>query len=196
MAYWLVVVPAEQHDAERLYYHDELEWSGERDDQLNEGDEVVLAAGDPLVAFGLGRVTRRGADAAGDGAASKPGDHPAGVTIRYTHRMLDDPLPLTGVSGAVGRPVPLDDRAYKEIAEQASDQHAVTAPRRTWLVSVDLPIEATSPAEAVRQFWSYVRQLGPRELPAFVWPSHDELAMQAYVLGQETNLDPEEEDDE
>jgi len=33
-----------------------------------------------------------------------------------------------------------------------------------------------------------------RELPAFVWPYGDELAMQAFVLGEETNLDPEEDD--
>jgi hypothetical protein len=28
-------------------------------------------------------------------------------------------------------------------------------------------------------------------LPAFVWPPGDELAMQAYVLGDEATLDPE-----
>jgi hypothetical protein len=57
---------------------------------------------------------------------------------------------------------------------------------------VALPIEATNQAEAVRQFWSYVRELGPAELPTFVWPSGDELAMQAFVLGAEANQDPEE----
>ena len=51
------------------------------------------------------------------------------------------------------------------------------------------------PAEAVREFWTYVDKLGPRELPAFVWPRGDELAMQAFVLGAETNLDPEEGDE-
>ncbi len=55
---------------------------------------------------------------------------------------------------------------------------------------------AASPAEAVRQFWSYVAELGPAELPAFVWPSGDELAMQAFVLGAEANQDPEEDDDD
>ncbi len=67
---------------------------------------------------------------------------------------------------------------------------------RSWLVSVDLPIEAESPAEAVAQFWTYLQQLGPAELPAFVSPADDELAMAAYVLGEnaeEVNLDPEEE---
>ena len=68
------------------------------------------------------------------------------------------------------------------------------AGRQTWLVSLDLPIEATSAAEAVRQFWTYVAELGPRELPTFVSPAGDELAMQAMVAGVEVNLDPEEDD--
>lgn len=67
--------------------------------------------------------------------------------------------------------------------------------RRAWLVSVDLPIEAETPAEAVRQFWTYVRQLGPGELPAYVAPVGDELAMRAYLLGAQVNLDPEEDED-
>jgi hypothetical protein len=65
---------------------------------------------------------------------------------------------------------------------------------RTWLVSVDLPIEAASPAEAVSQFWAYLRELGPEELPAFVSPIEDELAMQAYLAGEPHDLDPEDED--
>lgn len=66
--------------------------------------------------------------------------------------------------------------------------------RKTWLVSVDLPIEATTPAEAVAQFWDYLRELGPEELPVFVSPLADELAMQAYVGGEQHELDPEEDD--
>ncbi len=63
--------------------------------------------------------------------------------------------------------------------------------KRGWLVSLDLPIEASTPAEAVREFWAYAMQLGPAELPAFVAPVGDELAMQAYLLDGPTNLDPE-----
>jgi hypothetical protein len=63
-----------------------------------------------------------------------------------------------------------------------------------WLLSLDLPIEADSPAEAVAQFWSYVNQLGPTELPVFVSPAGDELAMQAYLMGERTDLDPEVDD--
>jgi hypothetical protein len=63
-----------------------------------------------------------------------------------------------------------------------------------WLVSVALPIEADSAAEAVAGFWDYVGRLGPGKLPAYVSPVDDELAMRAYLLDAPTNLDPEEED--
>ena len=46
-----------------------------------------------------------------------------------------------------------------------------------------LPIEASTAAAAVREFWTYVERLGHRELPTFVYPSGDELAMRAYVDG-------------
>ncbi len=65
---------------------------------------------------------------------------------------------------------------------------------RSWLVSLDLPIEAETAADAVREFWAYVRALGPDELPTFVSPSGDELAMQAMVAGEPVNLDPEEDE--
>jgi hypothetical protein len=64
--------------------------------------------------------------------------------------------------------------------------------RGRWQVSVSLPIEAESPAQAVADFWSYVGELGPGELPAYVSPAGDELAMRAYLHGEPTNLDPEE----
>jgi hypothetical protein len=66
--------------------------------------------------------------------------------------------------------------------------------QRTWLVSVGLPIEAATPAQAVAEFWAYLRELGPDELPAFVSPVEDELAMEVYVGGQPHDLDPEDDD--
>jgi hypothetical protein len=68
------------------------------------------------------------------------------------------------------------------------------ADKAQWLVSVALPIEAESAGEAVREFWRYVESLGAGELPAFVWPRGDELAMRAYVLDARAALDPEEDD--
>ena len=69
------------------------------------------------------------------------------------------------------------------------------AGKQSWLVSVAIPIEAATRAEAVQEFWSHVRALGAAELPTYVWPSGDELAMQAFVLGAEANQDPEEDDE-
>lgn len=63
--------------------------------------------------------------------------------------------------------------------------------RKTWLVSVDLPIEAATPAEAVAEFWRCLQELGPAELPAFVAPVGDELGMRAYLAGAPHDLDPE-----
>jgi hypothetical protein len=87
----------------------------------------------------------------------------------------------------------LDPSLYARLAGRVSAQRRGDADISQWLVSVALPIEAASRAEAVREFWTYLAKLGPRELPAFVWPQGDELAMQAFVLGEEANLDPEEE---
>ena len=67
-----------------------------------------------------------------------------------------------------------------------------TSPVRDWQVSVALPIEASSRAEAVQQFWEYVRTLGADELPAFVCPYGNELDTLAFVGGSRTDLDPEE----
>jgi hypothetical protein len=63
---------------------------------------------------------------------------------------------------------------------------------KRWLVSVTLPIEAETEAGAVAEFWRYVSELGPNELPAFVSPTNDELAMQAYVADEPAPQDPEE----
>lgn len=67
-------------------------------------------------------------------------------------------------------------------------------PGDEWLVSLAIPVEAHSRGEAVRAFWEYVGQLGPEGLPAFVSPARDELDMQAFVLDEPTNLDPEDDD--
>lgn len=196
MAHWLVVVSRERHLAERLYHHEALELSAEHGEQLAEGDDVVVAAGAPPQVFGLGRVAGQphGEDYDPDDPDA-PDDGAEVVSIRYTHRLLDAPVPVDFATKAAGWPLPLDEETFGKLAARIGPEHAVTAPRKSWLVGVELPIEATSPAEAVRQFWSYVMQLGPRELPAFVSPAGDELAMQAYVLGEEANLDPEEEDE-
>ncbi|MEV4847193.1 hypothetical protein AB0K20_28715 [Micromonospora matsumotoense] len=172
---WAVLLPAGRYDAERLVHHDALELTLPAGaPALRPGDPVAVLADEPPRLVALGRVTRH------DGQT---------LLVTYTRRSFDTPVPVGSV--AVTGPVSaLDPGTYRELV----DRLGPPPPRRTWLVSLDLPIEAESQAEAVRLFWSYVRELGPAELPAFVSPSGDELAMQAFVLGVEANQDPEEDD--
>ncbi|HEY2948051.1 MAG TPA: hypothetical protein VGJ53_06575 [Micromonosporaceae bacterium] len=194
MAHWAVVIGDERFEAERLFHHDALQLTGldAGSRRPRPGDEVLVVARAPTpVVVALGRVTP-------PGAARDPEDTPdhddpesdadAGpLTVAYTQRSFDAPGPADGLA-LDGPVIPVDAADYRRLADALPP---AAAPRR-WFVSVDLPIEADSAAEAVRQFWSYVMELGPRELPAFVSPADDELSMQAYVLGEQTNLDPEE----
>ncbi len=199
MAHWLVVVARDRYLAERLYHHDVLELAAEHGEQLADGDRVAVAAGEPLTVFALGRVVAAGHSDESDPddpAAPEPAEADTDlVSIRYTHRMLDAPVPWPAASAPTGRPVSVTAADFGTLSQKIPAEYAVDAPRRSWLVSVDLPIEATTAPEAVRQFWSYIRQLGPAELPAYVSPAENELMMAAYVLGEETNQDPEEEDE-
>jgi hypothetical protein len=174
MAQWAVVIPGERLAVERLYHRDAIELNGQEGPAPGDDVLLVAAGSEPAAVVATGRV-----------------EQAAPLRIAYLRRCFDDPVEagdLT-VDTAVTR---LDAATYRALADRLAPPARVT----TWLVSVDLPIEAESPAEAVRRFWSYVTELGPRELPAFVSPSDDELAMQAYVLGEPANLDPEEEDDQ
>lgn len=185
---WAVVIPAQRYEAERLYHHDTLEVTGlDGDPRPAYGAPVlVVTDGDPRFVVALGRI---GAAAGGTEGGETRAAEPAPLVVHYTCRAFDEPVPATALrlTGAV---TPVDVATYRSLAGRL----APAGGRRAWLVSLDLPIEAPSAAEAVRLFWSYVRELGPRELPAFVYPNGDELAMQAFVLGAEANQDPEEDD--
>ncbi|MEV0810744.1 hypothetical protein [Micromonospora sp. NPDC050200] len=172
---WAVLLPAGRLDAERLVHHDTLELPAPAGEpRPRPGDPVAVLVDEPPRLVALGRVAL-----AGDGT----------LVVTYTRRAFDEPAPADQVWVA-GPVTPLDAGVYRELADRLGPPPL----RRTWLVSLDLPIEADSRAEAVRLFWSYVQELGPAELPAFVSPSGDELAMQAFVLGAEANQDPEEDD--
>ena len=121
---------------------------------------------------------------------------PASVWVRVTRR-VDRPVEVTGPESEPGfyaispaRFVELTGVAAHNREAGAADVFSRLPPE--WIVSVSLPIEADSPADAVRAFWAYVQGLGPAELPAFVWPRGDELALQAYLLGEPVSLDPDE----
>ncbi len=191
MRHWVAIVTEEQFGTERLYAHDliEIPHAGEGAAAADEGDLVALvAAGDPAVLFGHGRVTGRSPS--------------GGVLVAYAVRAFDDPPPAPAdvlpadAAAVVPGLFPLPPAQYTRLSALASASVSVVNGRSVWFVSVALPIEATTRAEAVREFWTYVDKLGPAELPAYVWPLGDELAMQPYVLGALTNLDPEEDGEE
>jgi len=181
MAQWAVVIPAEQWATERLFQHETLTVAGPAADRPaadpagrpGGNDEVLLVAGPFVVA--LGQVAKES-----DGE----------LVIAYTRRAFEEPVAADGLE-LTGAVTELSGAVYRSFAGRLGGDRD----RQTWLVSLDLPIEAATPAEAVRQFWSYVLELGPAELPTYVSPSGNELAMQAFVLGEEANLDPEEDED-
>ena len=173
MAHWAVIIPARRWATERLFHHDTLTLAGTT--AVAADDEVLLIADDQVVALA------RAGKAEGDG-----------LVLTYLRRSFDAPVPPEGLA-LTAEVTPVEPETFRRLAA------ALGAGRRhqqAWLVSVALPIEAATPADAVRQFWSHVLELGPVELPTYVWPSGDELAMQAFVLGEQANQDPEEEDDE
>ncbi|WP_405114046.1 hypothetical protein OG559_08460 [Micromonospora sp. NBC_01405] len=197
---WAVLLPPGRYDAERLVHHDTLELTGldaagaaypagAAPAGPRPGDPVAVLTEGPLRLVALGRVARPTVERRED--PDDPQSDPASgsLVVAYTRRAFDEPVAAEGLT-LDGPVTALPAGAYRELAERLGPPPE----RRRWLVSLDLPIEAETPAEAVRLFWSYVRDLGPQELPAFVSPSGNELAMQAFVLGAEANQDPEEDD--
>ncbi|WP_433298371.1 hypothetical protein ACQP2F_43275 [Actinoplanes sp. CA-030573] len=175
MAQWAVTIPADQWATERLFHNDTVTLTGAAD-AVAPDDEVLLIADDHVVALAR--------------AAKTDGDD---LVMTYVRRAFDAPVPATGLPLAAV-PVEVEPEVFRRLAAALSGEPGPAAP--SWLVSVALPIEAATPADAVRQFWTHMVELGPRELPTYVWPSGDELAMQAFVLGAEANQDPEEDEDD
>jgi hypothetical protein len=180
MRYWAGVVTPEQFTTERLYAREAIAIAPSLEGEPVVGDLVALiAATEPPVLFGLGNVSGRAATGE--------------FVVTYRQRALDEPSTVDGpVALGMG---PMPSVEYTRLARTLTVD-GVDEAQAEWFVSVALPIEAATRAEAVREFWTYVERLGPRELPAYVWPRGDELAMQAFVLGAITNLDPEGDDEE
>lgn len=167
MAQFVVIIPEGQWATERLFQHDAVTIGSSAGAKV--GDEVLLVAEEQVVA--LARVEKT------DGGE---------LSLWYLRRAFDEPVPAADLTAG-----PVGEATFDRFARALGG----AADKKQWLVSVAMPIEAVNPAEAVRQFWSHVLELGPAELPTYVWPSGDELAMQAFVLGVEKNQDPEEEDE-
>jgi hypothetical protein len=193
MGKWAVVISGDRYESERLVHHDGLELTelppGRRPEP---GAEVLVVTEGPRPqVVAVGRVAP-GPTVEGDPDDPLAAPEPAPLTVTYARRAFDEPVPADGIAVDDGPLVPVAPERFRSLV----DQLGPVPERRDWLVTLSLPIEAPTAAEAVRLFWSYVRELGPQELPAFVSPSGDELAMQAFVLGVEANQDPEEDDDE
>jgi len=179
MAQWAVIIPADQWATERLFHNETVTVPGAATSPsgaVAPDDEVLLIADDHVVALAR--------------AAKADGDD---LVLTYLRRAFDSPVAAAGLA-AGGGPVEVEAQQFRRLAAALAGEPGPGTP--TWLVSLALPIEAATPADAVRQFWTHVVELGPKELPTYVWPSGDELAMQAFVLGEEANQDPEEEDDD
>jgi hypothetical protein len=166
MAYWAAVVPTPAYAEQRLRHHETITVDNGAA-RPAPGDTVALVAvlAEPVV-FGTGTVVSR-----------RP------CRIAYTHRRLDEPLAAAGL--LPNRPVglyPLDLAVLSEVVRRLAVGYP--ADRARWIVGVHLPIEASTSAEAVGEFWTYVMELGPRELPAYVHPLGDDLAMREYVAGE------------
>jgi hypothetical protein len=179
MAHWAVIIPAEQWTTERLFHNDTLALAVGAG-AVAADDEVLLIADDHVVALARAGKT--------DGES---------LVLAYLRRSFDAPVAPEGLV-LTGEVTPVEAETFQRLAAGLGARSGAekSSAEKSWLVSVTMPIEAATPAEAVRQFWSHVSELGPAELPTYVWPLRDELAMQVYVLGEQANQDPEEEDDE
>ncbi|HEV8571409.1 MAG TPA: hypothetical protein VGQ92_30650 [Actinoplanes sp.] len=217
MAQWAVIIPAEQWATERLFQHDTVTVAGPAGIAAPVSGPPVSGppvSGSPVSGPPVSGPPVSGSPVSGSPVSGSPvsgddvlliagGDLPRAVALGSVKEVHDGELLVSYRRRAFDAPVPADElkleadvtavdaEAFQRLAARLGGDRD----RLTWLVSLDLPIEATSPAEAVRQFWSYVLELGPAELPTFVSPSGNELAMQAFVLGEEVNLDPEEDEE-
>jgi hypothetical protein len=173
MATWAAVISGPMYATERLYHHETLAVGVATGANAAPGDPVVLvAATDKPIMFGLGRI--------GDGSL-----------VEYTIRLFEAPLPAHDIpAGSATGLHRISPEAYAAAAGRISAAYQPQGARRDWHVILHLPIEASTEAAAVREFWTYVERLGPHELPAFVYPSGDELAMRAYLGGAAIDLDP------
>jgi hypothetical protein len=201
MAGWAVIIPAEQWATERLYHHDSVTVPVSAS-AVGADDEVLLVAEGGVVA--LARAAKPVGDNPADDEAANADAGRAGaagddLVLTYLRRAFDAPVPaealrLGETAGTTAGVAAVEPGVFRQIAARLGGEPPLPQ-RKEWLVSVALPIEAGTPAEAVRQFWSHVQEMGPAELPTYVWPSGDELAMQVFVLGEEANQDPEEDEE-
>lgn len=175
MRYWLLALNDDEFTEQQAYEVEAVEPARALPERAADGDEVALAG--PEGVFALGEV-----------------DGPAVV---YRRRLVEPAQPREDVrvhgSGGYAETA---DEGWTELDPDSWEAlvRALPTPERRsdWLVTLSMPIEAVDKAEAVRQFWSYIRSLGPKELPTFVSPYGRELEGTSFLLGVEHEQDPEE----
>ena len=169
MRYWLLALHDDEFTEQQAYEVDAVAPSAVLPEGAADGDEVALAG--PEGVFALGEVE-------------------AG-TVTYRRRLEEpsktDETVAVYADDAVGW-TELNPDAWEGLVRSlpASER------RSDWLVTLSMPIEAVDKAEAVRLFWSYIRSLGPKELPTFVSPYGREVEGTSFLLGVEHEQDPEE----
>ncbi|WP_051704191.1 hypothetical protein [Glycomyces sp. NRRL B-16210] len=174
MRYWLLVLNDDEFTEQQAYEVEAVEPAAALPESAEDGDEVALAGAEGV--FALGEV---------DGGA-----------VAYRRR-LQEPVKTAGTARADGQDGAEEEAAgWIALLPDAWEDLIRTLPaperRSDWLVTLSMPIEAVDKAEAVRQFWSYIRSLGPKELPTFVSPYGRELEGTSFLLGVEHEQDPEE----
>lgn len=170
MRYWLLALDDDEYTEQQAYEVEAVEPARALPEGAADGDEVALAG--PEGVFALGEI-----------------DGPA---VAYRRRLVE-PAPAAESTDAPGTG---PAEGWTELKPDAWEALVRTLPspdrRSDWIVTLSLPIEAVDKAEAVRQFWSYIRSLGPKELPTFVSPYGRELEGTSFLLGVEHEQDPEE----
>jgi hypothetical protein len=165
MRYWLLALDDDEYTEQQAYEVEAVEPARALPRGAADGDEVALAG--PEGVFALGQI-----------------DGPA---VAYRRRLVEPAPTAESAEAAEG---------WTELKPDVWEALVRTLPtpdrRSDWLVTLSLPIEAVDKAEAVRQFWSYIRSLGPKELPTFVAPYGRELEGTSFLLGVEHEQDPEE----
>jgi len=172
MRYWLLALDDDEYTEQLAYEVDAVEPTASLPENASGGDEVALAG--PEGVFALGEVD--------------------GSTVVYRRRLVEpsktaETVQIYGTEGVA-------PKAWTELYPDSWEDLVRTLPtperRSDWLVTLSMPIEAVDKAEAVRQFWSYIRSLGPKELPTFVAPYGKELEGTSFLLGVDHEQDPEE----
>jgi len=182
MRYWLLALNDDEFTEQQAYEVAAVEPATGLPEGAGDGDEVALAG--PEGVFALGAIE------GGAVAYRRRVEEPTATA--ETVRIYEAAAESGRVEGAEAATLQAWTQLYPDSWEDLVRALPTPERRSDWLVTLSMPIEAVDKAEAVRQFWSYIRSLGPKELPTFVAPYGRELEGTSFLLGVEHEQDPEE----